>query len=268
MDSVLQIGDRSFAAHELVPLLSQYQLLPNLVREVVIDQTLEPIALSEDEMAAARQEFCDRQQITSEEQLQAWLQQRSLSSQQLEAMITREQKLSKFKAETWGSQVDSHFLQRKTQLDRVLYALIRTEDAGLAQELYFRIRDDNEPFSELALRYSQGQEAQTGGLVGPVELSVPHPTLGRMLSISQPGQIWPPTKIGEWFVVVRLEKFLPAQLDDAMRQRLLNELFSAWLQQQLQQTAVNMPAPETGIEPDLGESEAVNHKQPNLPQAN
>ncbi|MGP1375217.1 MAG: peptidylprolyl isomerase, partial [Almyronema sp.] len=238
MDAVLQIGDRSLCAQELVPLLARYQLLPNLVREVVIDQAIEAIELSEDEMAIAQQQFCERQQITTDEELQMWLQQRSLTNQQLDATLRREQKLSKFKAETWSSQIDSHFLQRKTQLDRVLYALIRTEDAGLAQELYFRIRDDNEPFSELALKYSQGQEAQTGGLVGPVELSVPHPALGKMLSISQPGQLWPPTKIGEWFVVVRLEKFLPAQLDEAMRQRLLNELFSAWLQKQLQQTAV------------------------------
>ncbi|NJM84798.1 MAG: peptidylprolyl isomerase, partial [Leptolyngbyaceae cyanobacterium RM2_2_21] len=218
MDAVLQIGDRSLSAQDLVSLLTQYQLLPNLVREVVIDQAIEPVVMTEAELAAARAQFCDRQQIGSEEALKAWLQQRSLTNEQLEATISREQKLSKFKAETWNSQVDSHFLQRKTHLDRVLYSLIRTEDAGLAQELYFRIRDDSEPFSELALKYAQGQEAQTGGLVGPVELSVPHPTLGKMLSISQPGQLWPPTKIGEWFIVVRLEKFLPVQLDDAMRQ--------------------------------------------------
>ena len=37
----------------------------------------------------------------------------------------------------------------------------------------------------------RGQEAQTGGLIGPVELSVPHPALARILSISKPGQLWP-----------------------------------------------------------------------------
>ncbi|PSR13332.1 peptidylprolyl isomerase, partial [filamentous cyanobacterium CCP3] len=70
--------------------------------------------------------------------------------------------------------------------------------------------------------------------IGPVELSVPHPALSRILAISQPGQLWPPTRVGEWFVVVRLEKFLPARLDDATRQRLTDELFNTWLQEQVQ----------------------------------
>jgi parvulin-like peptidyl-prolyl isomerase len=138
-------------------------------------------------------------------------------------------------------------------MDRVLYSLIRTREAGMAQELYFRIQDDGEPFADLARQYSEGQEAQTGGLIGPVELSVPHAALGRILSISQPGQLWPPTKVGDWFVVVRLEKFLPAKLDEVTRQRLLDELFNHWLIEQVQKGLA-----ENGLVPSPGaESSAI-----------
>jgi hypothetical protein len=41
--------------------------------------------------------------------------------------------------------------------------------------------------------------------------------------------------LGEWLLIVRLEKLMPAQLDESMRQRLLGELFEAWLQEQLSQ---------------------------------
>jgi len=148
--------------------------------------------------------------------------------------------LAQFKEQTWGGQVESHFLQRKTQLDRVLYSLIRTKDASLAQELYFRLKDDEASFAELAKDYSEGQEAQTGGLIGPVELSVPHPSLGRLLSASQPGQLWAPTPIGEWYVIARLEKFIPIQFDQATRSRMLDELYKRWLQQQIQQADVQL----------------------------
>ena len=63
---------------------------------------------------------------------------------------------------------------------------------------------------------------------------MPHPALARILSISQPGQLWPPTRVGEWFVVVQLEKFFPARLDDPTRQRLLDELFNTWLIERVQ----------------------------------
>ena len=102
-------------------------------------------------------------------------------------------------------------------------------------KLYFRIQEGEQSFAELAREYSQGPEAQTGGLVGPVELTTPHPVLAQMLRVSQLSQLWPPTRLGEWIVIVRLEKFISAQLDESMRQRLLNECFATWLQEQLQQ---------------------------------
>ncbi|HEY9663208.1 MAG TPA: peptidylprolyl isomerase, partial [Allocoleopsis sp.] len=124
---------------------------------------------------------------------------------------------------------------RKDKLDKVIYSLIRTRDVGIAQELYFRVLEEEQSFAELARTYSQGPEAQTDGLIGPVELSVPHPTLAQLLSLSQPGQICPPTRVGDWLVLVRLEKFIPAQMDEAMRRRLLDECFNNWLQDQLNQ---------------------------------
>lgn len=234
-DGSLQVGETTLAATDLLPKLRRYGLLPPLIREVVIDQAIAPFGLTEEEAATAVDQFMQANQLTTSEQCSAYLQQRGLTAADLDQVAHRDRQLHKFKQDMWGNKVESYFLQRKTQMDRVLYSLIRTREAGLAQELYFRIQDDGEPFTDLARQYSEGQEAQTGGLIGPVELSVPHAVLGRMLSISQPGQLWPPTKVGEWFVVVRLEKFLPARLDDPTRQRLIDELFTTWLMEQVQQ---------------------------------
>jgi parvulin-like peptidyl-prolyl isomerase len=233
-DASLRVGEQVISGADLVPLIRRYGLIPTLVKEIVVDQAVAGISLSEDESTEATEQFLQAHQVSSDEQKQAFLQQRGLVEADLEAIALRDLRLRKFKAETWGNKVESYFLQRKNRLDRVLYSLIRTKEPGLAQELYFRIQDDGQPFADLARQYSAGQEAQTGGLIGPVELSVPHPALARMLSISQPGQLWPPTKVGEWFVVVRLEKFLPAKLDDVTRQRMLDELYNSWLSEQVQ----------------------------------
>jgi parvulin-like peptidyl-prolyl isomerase len=122
--------------------------------------------------------------------------------------------------------------------------LIRTQEAGIAQELYFRIQEGEYEFSDIARQYSQGSEAQTGGLIGPVELNVPHPQVSSILANSQPGQLSLPTKVGEWWIIVRLEKYLSAQLDSATRQRLLNDLFQGWLKTQLEQTVTFAPLTE------------------------
>jgi parvulin-like peptidyl-prolyl isomerase len=235
MAVVLQVGDRAITAEEVLPLLTGYQMLPQLLQELLIDQAIAEIGLTDEEKAAACQQYDTQNQLTSDAERQAWMNRYGLNSTQLEALATRNLRVEKFKQATWGAKVESYFLKRKGQLDKVIYSLIRVQGLGIAQELYFRIFGGEQAFAELAREYSQGPEAQTDGLIGPVELSVPHPTLAQMLSLSQPGQLCPPTRVGEWLVIVRLEKFIPAQLDDAMRRRLLTECFNIWLQEQLDQ---------------------------------
>ena len=235
MAAVLKIGDSELDIRTLLEQLHQHQLLPRLVQEVVIDQAIEPIDYDPEE---AYKMFCNQRKLLTSEQREAWQVQNQLTPEQAQRLALREAKIAEFKEQTWGSQTESYFLERKINLDRVLYSLIRTKDPSLAQELYFRLNDDGESFADLARHYSEGQEAQTGGLIGPVELGVPHPMIGRMLSVSQAGQLWSPTPIGEWYVITRLEKFVPAQFDEPMRQRLLDELFKKWLQETTQTTVV------------------------------
>ncbi|WP_242025759.1 peptidylprolyl isomerase [Leptolyngbya sp. FACHB-36] len=221
--------ERMLSPDSVLPLLGKYGLLPQLRREMLIDEAIGAITCTEDEMEAARQQFLEQNHITSDADLEAWLEQHYLTAEHLEEVATRRQRIEKFKQVTWGAKVESYFLQRKFQLDQVIYSLIRTRNWNTAQELYFRIEAGEQSFGELAREYSEGSEASTDGLVGPVELSVPHPVLAQRLAASQPGHLHPPSRIGEWVVIVRMEKLLPAKFDDAMRQRLLNELFGRWL---------------------------------------
>jgi parvulin-like peptidyl-prolyl isomerase len=157
-----------------------------------------------------------------------------MTPEQVEELAVRPVLLEKFKAATWGSKVESYFMTRKGSLDQVVYSLIRTQDLGLANEIYFRIQEGEQSFAELAKEYSKGPEARTGGLLGPVALSQPHPAIAKLLSVSQPGQLWPPRALAEWMVIVRLEKYMPARLDEAMRRQLIDEMFEDWIKKEIQ----------------------------------
>ncbi|MBD2354690.1 peptidylprolyl isomerase [Tolypothrix sp. FACHB-123] len=235
MNEVLRIGNRTITADELIPLLASYQMLPQLRRELIIDEAIASIDCTQEEINAAKQQFFAERQLKSEAELKVWMEYQGLSGNQLEAIMLRKLKVEKFKQVTWGKKLESYFFQSKSRLDKVIYSLLRTQDIGIAQELYFRIQDKEQTFAEVARQYSMGPEAQTGGLVGPVELSQLHPAMAQLLMNSQPGQVVPPNRIGEWFVIVQLEKFVPAQLDDGMKMRLLNELFETWMNEQQKQ---------------------------------
>jgi parvulin-like peptidyl-prolyl isomerase len=238
MTQHLQIGNFQVPVTELVPLLTEYQMLPGLLRELIIDRELRQISCDDADKATAIQQFCDRYQLRSNEQVQQWLAIQSLTPQQMENIALRQFKLEKFKEITWGRKTESHFITRKDRLDRAIYSLIRTNDIGIAQEIYFRLIDGEQTFEEVARKYSQGAESQTGGLIGPVELSTPHPAIAKLILTSPPGEICPPMRLEQWYVIVRPEQVLPAQFDEAMRERLINELFNLWLQEEMQKAMV------------------------------
>ncbi len=235
MGYALEIGNQTMTGEDLIPLLIQYQMLPQLLREMIIERAIASITCTPEETAAACQQFLKHHQINSPAEHEAWLKRYGINHPQFQALATRKLRIEKFHGATWGHKLESYFLQRKKQLDQVIYSMIRTQDAGVAQEVYFRILGDEQSFAELARNYSTGPEADKGGFVGPVELGTLHPGLAKQLQVSQPGQLWQPMPFGECFVIVRLEKFIPAQLDAFMRQRLLRELFEGWLQEQINQ---------------------------------
>lgn len=243
MGVVLEVEGRAFTTEELSVLMAQYQMLPKLAQEIVIDRTVANVVYKEEEKAQAYQQLCQQYQITDPERLQKWLNRNGMTKEQLEALAVKRLKIEKYKEENWGNKVEAHFLKRKAQLDRVVYSLIRTDRAELAQELYFRIQEGESTFQQLAMEYSEGSEAQTGGLIGPVEVNAPHPRIAQVLSSCKPGQLVPPTRVGEWIVIIRLENFLSAKLDEAMRQRMLNEMFGQWLNEQIEKQVSFFPSP-------------------------
>jgi parvulin-like peptidyl-prolyl isomerase len=234
MTELIQIGNFQIPPAELVPLLKRYQMLPGMLRELVIDQAIIAVECTAEEQLIALKQFYDRYQLTDEDRLGQWLNSQRLDRQNLSDIAIRNFKIDKFKQQTWGNKVGSYFLKRKSQLDRAIYSLIRTSDIGIAQEIYFRSIEGEQTFEEIARQYSQGAESKTGGLIGPVELSTPHPAIAQLITTQPIGQVCRPVQLEQWYVIIRPEQIIPAQLDDPMRQRLIEELFQTWIQEQIQ----------------------------------
>lgn len=233
MTEVIKIDETPIPPEELLSHLRTYQMLPQLLRELIIDRAIAPIECSSEEVETAKKEYLTQNRLTDPKRVQAWLQYNRLNQEEFEKIAIRRYKLNKFKQETWGAKVESYFLQRKRDLDQVVYSLLRTKDNNMATELYFRLQNGEANFEELAKKYSEGPEAETRGIVGPVPVTTPNEKVSKMLLSSEVGQLWPPVRIGEWSIIVRLEKLISAQLDEQTRQKLINELFSKWLEEEV-----------------------------------
>jgi parvulin-like peptidyl-prolyl isomerase len=241
MTEVIKINQTPILPENLLSHLRTYQMLPQLLRELVIDHVIADVECPPEEVETAKNQYLSQNRLTDSKRMQTWLNYNRLSQEEFEKIAVRSYKLKKFKQETWGAKIESYFLQRKRDLDQVVYSLLRTKDHNTATELYFRLQNKEASFEELAQKYSEGPESQTQGIVGPVPVTTPHEKIAKMLVSSEIGQLWPPVRIGEWNIIVRLEKLISAQLDEPTRQKLLNELFNQWLEEQIKKLTTIEP---------------------------
>jgi parvulin-like peptidyl-prolyl isomerase len=212
MPTIASIERRQLTAESICEHVSTSPLLAQLLRQLTIDRIL-----------SEWQPALPLRSIPADAAL-------DLDSTASIDMLDHHTKLQQFKQENWGNKVGSYYLTRKVQLDRVICSIIQVADGTIAQELYFRICSEPKIFSKLALNYSQGAESFDGGKVGPIPISRLHPTISTQLLLLKPGEISPLFTIDNFYIFVRLERVVPAQFDDELRQVLLDELFEQWLQ--------------------------------------
>lgn len=213
--------------------LISYQMLPQLIKELIVDTVIETSTCPEPDIQDIVKDFCLTHCITSEKTKQTWLQYHRMGPQQMEQQAIRQWRIEEYKKQRWASQVERMFLVQKGQFDQVVYSLLRTKSHEIAQELFFRLQEEEQIFAELAAEYSQGSEALTGGMIGPVEIGRLHPALSQLLQKQRTGKLYPPTQFEQWVIILRLEKKIPASLTDTLRQRLIEQQYQEWLQQEI-----------------------------------
>ena len=98
------------------------------------------------------------------------------------------------------------------------------------KELWIRVEEGEKSFSELASEFGEGPEASKKGLIGPAPLgSINPPELRSMLRSLPVSKVTPPTKLGDWIILVRLEQLSQSRFDDKMKSFLLEQQLDNFL---------------------------------------
>lgn len=156
------------------------------------------------------------------------------SNEDLDWQLLKPARLTFVARERFGAKAEAHFLQKKNQLDQVVYSLVRCKDVALARELYLRLAAGEANFAELAQKYSEGPERFTQGVIGPNPLSNAHPQLAEHLRTARDGEVIAPFLVAEWCLIARRDQLISAQFNEEMAERMALELFQEWVQNEAQ----------------------------------
>ena len=222
-------------------------LIP-LVQAELIKDTIRKVIFSKEEEEKAIKIFLKKYGVVDEKNIEMWLKANNLTEEGLKNLALSNLRLKKYCQDNYSHQIEARFLKRKPELDIVVYSLIRVKDLYQATELYLRIKSEEENFGDLAKLYSEGVENKTRGIVGPIPLKSAHPQLIEKLQKIKPGEVQPPFKIKETFLVVRLESYEPAKLNSYTMEKMGEELFNSWIEAQskeISETLLKKDIPKT-----------------------
>ena len=231
-----------------IKLLHKNNLLIPLIKSELQKQELNTIEIKKDIKLKAIQDFLQKNGLRDQDSFNEWKIKNNLTDKDVENLTLNELKIKEYLKINFEKKSESRFLERKNELDIVVYSLIRVKDGDLARELYLRIAEKEAEFGDIAFEYSEGIEKRTRGIVGPAPLGSAHPKLIEHLKNKSTGEILPPILIEDSYIIARLESYDSAQLDSFMIEKMSEELFNNWLKTkalEISQKLLNSPSLNT-----------------------
>ena len=226
-------------------LLDRFNLLKPLVEQMVISEAIARVVVSEEQLEQARLGLIQQRGFDGMAQ---WAEMLGRSEDEVLEGLRQSIRRRSLMRERFAAKAEARFLERKNELDQVVYSLLRLKNSFLARELYLQVESGESNFADLAKRYAEGPERNTNGIVGPVSLTQAHPVLVEKLRVAQPGVLLEPFRISDWWLVVRLERYSPATFTDEVSDQMCQEMFDLWVDEEtaasLSQLAPETSAPE------------------------
>jgi hypothetical protein len=195
--------------------------------------TLPP--LTDEQKNQARSIFLVHLDIKNESELANWMLAEAVDDHQFQCRAERFFTWVNYCEKNFRNQISSLFLKRKSSLDRAVYSLHWVDDEALAHELFIRLKERECSFEQLFCSLPAARdEKMPSGKQGPVALADVPPALAELLRVSDPGQVWPPQRAEDGWVIVQLEELQPSVFNQALKREFALELGDRWLQECIQ----------------------------------
>jgi parvulin-like peptidyl-prolyl isomerase len=212
---------------EMIHGILQQRVLEQAAKELRID-------ISDEELQEGADRFRVANKLESANATERWLQDRMLSMDDFEQLVTTNLLTYKVADRLFGEQVAPHFHQNILNYAAAVIYEVVVSDRNLAIELFYAIQEGDMSFADVAQRYGQDSETQRkGGYLGSVPRQKMLPEVSAAVFAAQPPQIVEPILSAKGTYLIWVEEIVNPTLDDSLREQIRWQLFQEWLQQKI-----------------------------------
>ncbi len=207
--------------------LSEQWLHVQILRQAAIDRA---ITISEDAIQAEGDRQRRELRLERADQTLAWLDSEQTTPEQWERGITDRLLRTAMAEHLFSDDLERVFIENRLNYDQRSLYRFEVADKAVAQELFFEIEDGEISFFEAAHEYDvlEARRDRCGfeGLVNRFEL--PNAQAEAVFNAIPP-QVLPPIETESGFVLLWVDRVIPATLTDDIRKAILETLLEQWL---------------------------------------
>ena len=237
----------TFSPEEMFHQLRLFAQIPTMAEKIIAHEVISRAAVKagievkSEELQQAVDSWRLSNQLDSIEATQSWLQKHYLSLEELGELISATVLSSKLARHLFQDKIEPYFVDyRLDYMQASIYEII-LDNEGIAMELSYAISEGEISFFEAAYEYIRDTElSRRGGYKGAVYRKDLRPEISAAVFAATPPQILKPVVTSSGVHLIRVEELSQPQLDEVVSQKILSELFSNWLAQQVHQFEIKI----------------------------
>lgn len=178
-------------------------------------------------------------QLNSAADTWKWLEKQGLSLDEFEKIVQNTVISAKLANHLFGNKVEQYFYENQLEFTSAVIYEVIVDDEDLALELYYAIKEEEMSFYDVARQYIQDKELRRkGGYLGIVHRKDLKPEISPAVFASKAPQLLKPIITSKGAHLIFVEEIMQQELDNQLRFKILSDLYTAWLKQQVQQVEV------------------------------
>jgi hypothetical protein len=207
-----------------------------IITSAAIAAGLEP---TPEELQKASDQMRVMSKLKDAEATWAWLEKHGLSLEDFQEIVYFSLISGKLSKHLFAEGVEPYFYEH--QLDyggAVIYEMV-LDDEDEAIELFYEIQEGEISFFEAAQQCIQDTKLRRkGGYRGQVKRAEMKPEVSAAVFAADPPQLLKPIVTADGISLVFVEEISKPELDQKLRQKIMMDLYSDWLKQQMEQVQV------------------------------
>lgn len=216
-------------------------------RQTLVRQLAErdKIEVAPEDLQSKVDEWRYQRRLERVEDTEAFLTKRGITLQDVAENIAVKRLEYLLSVQVSDGKIESYFVQNKLDFDAADVCWIFVRDAGVAEELFLQITEEEADFYGLARRCSEDETTRpASGFLGRLRRKqLPKGIASRLFALKV-GSVIGPEKVSGGYALYLLQDFYPAELNAGVQKEIRKYMFKQWLQREMRQAQITYPIRE------------------------